>query len=77
VKKVKLVLALVLIALLITILIQNAWQAQMQVLFWRMQLPGTVLILVALLVGFGLGLAAPALWRTRKPQEPTHEAKKT
>ncbi len=59
-KKVKLVLALVLIALLITILIQNAWQAQMQVLFWRMQLPGTVLILVALLVGFGLGLAALA-----------------
>jgi len=70
--KVKLVVALILIALVVTILVQNSWQAQMRVLFWQGQLPGTVLILISLLIGFGLGLAAPTLWRKREkpPQKP-------
>jgi len=70
--KVKLVVALILIALVVTILVQNSRQAQMRVLFWQPKLPGTVLILISLLIGFGLGLAAPVFWRKRQkpPQKP-------
>ena len=64
-KKVKLVALLILIALLITVLVQNAWQAEVRLLFWRPKLPATVMILVTLLVGFALGLTASALWRRR------------
>ncbi len=57
-KRVKLIVALVLAVLLIIIIFQNTETVETRILFFKIGMPRFLLLLVAMLIGFAIGLVA-------------------
>lgn len=63
--RVKWITYLIVVLLVLIIVFQNLAQTEVHLLFAKVTMPQAALLTVMLLVGFGLGLSARALWKVR------------
>jgi uncharacterized integral membrane protein len=64
-RRAKWIVMAVIAVLVLTIIFQNTSVVTFRVLFWEISMSRVVFLLVALVVGFLLGLLFPRIWRAR------------
>ena len=64
--KVKIVVAALAVILVAVVILQNTESVETRLLFVTVEMPRAMLLFLALLIGFGLGLASALMWGSRK-----------
>lgn len=65
----KLILSMILAVIVLIVLLQNTEQVSTSILFFKLELPRAILLLVTLLVGFVAGMATGMLSQHRKQRK--------
>ncbi|MBD3369248.1 DUF1049 domain-containing protein [Candidatus Fermentibacteria bacterium] len=65
----KLILSMILAVIVLIVLLQNTEQVATSILFFKLELPRAILLLVTLLVGFVVGMATGMLSQHRKQRK--------
>ena len=65
-RKAKLIIAAVLAILVLVLIFQNWTMFPVSFLFWSGSLPGTLMLLIAVAIGFVIGLIAAMTWLKSK-----------
>ena len=64
--KIKIAVAVLIVALVAIVIVQNTESVETRLLFATVEMPRAMLLFLAVLMGFGLGLGAALMWGGRK-----------